>query len=62
MLVFCRKRGERVVIGSSVEVEVLEITGNRVRLGFTAPPDVRIDRSEVRELKTRGVPQTARSK
>ena len=47
MLVLSRKTGERVWIGGSVRVEVLEIGGGRVKLGFSAPPDVDILREEI---------------
>jgi carbon storage regulator len=47
MLVLSRKRGERIRIGDSVEVTVLAITGSRVKLGFSGPPDVWIHRDEV---------------
>ena len=43
-----RKLGEEVVIGDNVRLTVLAIRGNRVRLGFTAPPDVSIQREELR--------------
>jgi carbon storage regulator CsrA len=39
-----------VRIGHSIEVKVLEISGNKVKLGFTAPPDVAIKRNEIRDL------------
>jgi carbon storage regulator len=48
MLVLSRKRGERIRIGDSVEVTVLAISGSRVKLGFSGPPDVWIHRDEVR--------------
>jgi carbon storage regulator len=48
MLVLSRKRGERIRIGDSVEVTVLAISGSRVKLGFSGPPDVWIHREEVR--------------
>ncbi len=47
MLVLSRKRGERIRIGESVEVTVLAISGSRVKLGFSGPPDVWIHRDEV---------------
>lgn len=47
MLVLTRKKRERVIIGDSIEVAVLDVSGNRVRLGFTCPDDVRILREEV---------------
>ena len=47
MLVLSRKVGEKVVIGGCITVTVVAVDGNKVRLGFTAPPEVRIDREEV---------------
>jgi carbon storage regulator len=49
MLVLSRRSGECVHIGHSIEVKVLEVCGNKVKLGFTAPPDVAIQRSEIRD-------------
>jgi len=47
MLVLSRKPGQRVLIGSTINVSVVEVQGNRVRLGFDVPDDVRILRSEL---------------
>jgi carbon storage regulator len=47
MLVFRRKVGETVMLDSQIEVQVLEITGSRVKLGFSAPPEVLIVRKEL---------------
>lgn len=47
MLVLTRKVGETVRIGDGVTVQVLNVRGGQVRLGFTAPPEVRIFREEV---------------
>ena len=47
MLVLSRKEGEEVVIGDNIRLTVVAIRGNRVRLGFTAPPDVAIRREEL---------------
>ena len=47
MLVLSRKRGERIVIGPNIEVTVVDICGNRVRLAFDAPSDVSVHRQEV---------------
>ena len=49
MLVLTRKTGERIRIGDAVELVVLEIQGDRVRLGFHAPPEIPIHRQEVWE-------------
>jgi carbon storage regulator len=47
MLVLSRKEGEEVVIGDNIRLTVVAIRGGRVRLGFTAPPDVSIQRDEL---------------
>jgi carbon storage regulator len=47
MLVLTRKAGERIFIGDGVMVEVVEIQGNRVRIGIQAPTDVAILRQEL---------------
>ncbi len=47
MLILSRKLGERVVIGNSITVTILDIQGTRVRLGFAAPADVPIHREEI---------------
>jgi carbon storage regulator len=48
MLVLRRKVGERIMIGDSIEVVILRVRGGKVRLGFSAPPSVRVDRQEAR--------------
>jgi carbon storage regulator len=47
MLVLARKVGQEVQIGDNVIVQVLEIKGKWVTLGFSAPRDVEIWRAEV---------------
>lgn len=47
MLVLTRKAGERIVIADDVVVEVLEVQGNRVRIGIQAPHGVTILREEL---------------
>ncbi len=47
MLVLSRKRGERIVIGPNIELTIVDIRGNKVRLAVDAPRDVSIHRQEV---------------
>lgn len=47
MLVLSRKKDEKVVINGNVVVTVIEMRGDKVRLGFEAPNDVEIHRQEV---------------
>ena len=56
MLVLSRKPNEAVKIGEEIEVVVLEVHGDRVKLGFTAPPDVPIHRGEVYDRITHAPP------
>jgi carbon storage regulator len=49
MLVLSRKKNERVMIGDEVEIVIVEIRGDKVRLGISAPTNVAVDRAEVRE-------------
>jgi carbon storage regulator len=47
MLVLSRRVGEKVLIGNGTWIKVLEIKGDRVRLGFEADPEISIRREEV---------------
>ncbi len=49
MLVLSRRVNDTVIVGSDITIKVLEIRGNRVRLGISAPPEVPVHRSEVAE-------------
>ncbi len=49
MLVLTRKLEESVMIGDEIEVRVLGIHGDQVRLGFSAPRNVAVFRKEVFE-------------
>ena len=59
MLVLRRKVGERIIIADSIEITVLHVRGGRVRLGFTAPHDVRVYREEARRGSREPVAATA---
>jgi carbon storage regulator len=47
MLVLSRKLNEKVLIGSNITIQVLEVRGNRIRLGIEAPGNVAISREEL---------------
>ncbi len=47
MLVLTRKKGEAIHIGNDVEVRVLSVQGNRVRLGIEAPAHIDVRRGEL---------------
>ena len=47
MLALTRKKGESIVINNNVEISVLEIRGDQIKIGVSAPKDVPIYRKEV---------------
>jgi carbon storage regulator len=47
MLVLTRKQNESIMIGDSVEVTVIEVKGDQVKLGITAPRDIKVHHKEV---------------
>ncbi len=49
MLVLSRKNGESIVIGDNIEVAVVRIDSNRVRLGISSPQEETILRKELRD-------------
>jgi carbon storage regulator len=49
MLVLSRKKNESIVINSDITVTVVEIRGDKVRLGIVAPKEVPVHRQEVYE-------------
>lgn len=56
MLVLSRKEGERIVIGENIELTVVAVHGNRVKLGFRAPDEVSIHREEVSRRISKSIP------
>jgi carbon storage regulator len=51
MLVLSRRQSETIVIGDNIRVQVLEISGGRVRLAIEAPAHVSVDREEIWQRK-----------
>lgn len=49
MLALTRKKGESIMVGSNVELIVLSIQGEQVKLGFVAPKNITIHRKEIYE-------------
>ena len=49
MLVLSRKENQQIVIDKDIVVTVVQIRGNKVRLGISAPKDVPVHREEVHE-------------
>lgn len=49
MLTISRRVGERILIGDGIVIEVVEVSGGSIRLGITAPKELRIYREELWE-------------
>lgn len=62
MLVLTRKAEESLLIDGSIEVRVLAVEGNRVRLGVNAPRDVLILRNELRDPRRQALDESADSR
>jgi len=58
MLVLSRHREESIIIGDDIIVTVLEIRGDKVRIGVEAPRNVSVHRQEVYDIIKRNPPPT----
>ncbi len=59
MLVLSRQRDETIMIGDDVEITVVDIRGDKVRLGISAPRSIQVHRKEVYEAIRRENEQAA---
>ncbi|GAA1735268.1 carbon storage regulator CsrA [Microbacterium paludicola] len=61
MLVLTRRIGETVLIGDDIEVTVLDVKGDSIRIGIQAPRTTRIQRAEIVEVVGAENAQAARA-
>ncbi len=47
MLYLSRKLGESIIVNNTIELQVVEVKGKSVKLGFTFPPDASVLRKEI---------------
>jgi len=52
MLVLSRKESEKIMLGDSIVLTIVRVSGDRVRLGIQAPSDMLILRKELDPMKT----------
>jgi carbon storage regulator len=55
MLVLSRKVGDEIIINGHIRITITALKGDRVRVGVSAPPEVRIDRVEVHQKRQQRV-------
>ncbi len=60
MLVLSRQRDETIMIGDDVEITIVDIRGDKVRLGITAPRHIQVHRKEVYDAIKRENEQAAK--
>jgi carbon storage regulator len=60
MLVLTRKIGEKIIIDEEICITIVDIRGNQVRLGITAPRETTVDRREIHERRRRSCPREVR--
>ena len=60
MLVLSRQRDETIMIGDDIEITIVDIRGDKVRLGINAPRSVQVHRKEVYEAIERENAEAAR--
>lgn len=61
MLVLSRKKSEEIIIAGNIVITVVEIRGDKVRLGIVAPKEVSVHRKEVQEAIDGDVPKDGAS-
>lgn len=47
MLALSRKKGEAIIVNNNIEITILEVKGEQVKIGITAPKEVPVYRKEV---------------
>ncbi|MBI4972115.1 MAG: carbon storage regulator CsrA [Candidatus Omnitrophica bacterium] len=61
MLVLSRKTNESIMIGDNVEIKIVEVKGDYVKLGITAPRSIAVHRKEIYEAIKRENEQAAKT-
>lgn len=62
MLVLSRKTNEKIVLTGGIEVSIVQIRGDKVRLGIVAPKEIAVHRSEIWDAILRSEEQRKESK
>jgi len=62
MLVLSRQKDESIMIGDNVEITIVDVRGDKVRLGITAPREISVHRKEIFEAIKREEAEKAKDK
>lgn len=62
MLILTRKKGESIIIGDNIQIQVLNVKGGQVRIGIDAPREFQIFREEIDTSVTSGKVNVAQQK
>ncbi|MCX7796154.1 MAG: carbon storage regulator CsrA [bacterium] len=63
MLVLTRKRGQSIIVGDDIEITILEVDRDHVKIGISAPKSVKVYRRELyEEIKNANVASIVKSK
>lgn len=62
MLVLSRQKDESIIIGDDIEITIVDVRGDKVRLGINAPKEVSVHRKEVYEAIQREKAEAADNK
>lgn len=62
MLVLSRQKEESIMIGDDVEITIVDVIGDKVRLGITAPKEIPVHRKEVYEAIQRNKEKNSKEK
>jgi carbon storage regulator len=57
MLVLSRKKNEKIIINESIVITVVDVRGDRVRIGIEAPRDIPIHREEIHDAIEKALTQ-----
>lgn len=60
MLILSRYKDESIMIGDDVEIMIVDVRGDKVRLGITAPKDIPVHRREIYDAIQRGKVKAAK--
>ena len=61
MLVLSRQKDESIVIGDDIEITIVDVRGDKVRLGITAPKSIPVHRREIYEAIQREKAEAAKT-